>query len=192
MVRELVKWDYELRNGQQLETVVDRALAVATSEPKGPVYLSLPREVLADRCPALPMTCRARRIAASPPGPDLGAIDEAAQILAAAENPLIVTASAGREPAAVAALADLAERFAIPVVQHRPRHLSHGRPTIPVISVMTRGPYLDDADAILVLECDVPWVPSLKAPRPNAGSSISASIRCSSATQFAAFRAIWR
>jgi acetolactate synthase I/II/III large subunit len=29
------------------------------------------------------------------------------------------------------------------------------------------GPYLDAADAILVLECDVPWVPSLKAPRPE-------------------------
>ncbi len=51
MVRELVKWDYELRNGEQLETVVDRALAVATTEPRGPVYLSLPREVLAAPLP---------------------------------------------------------------------------------------------------------------------------------------------
>ena len=48
MVRELVKWDYELKNGEQLETVIDRALSVATTEPKGPVYLSLPREVLAE------------------------------------------------------------------------------------------------------------------------------------------------
>src|SRR5262249_38663269 len=47
MVREFVKWDYELRNPEQLETVVDRALAVARTEPRGPVYLSLPREVLA-------------------------------------------------------------------------------------------------------------------------------------------------
>ena len=47
MLRELVKWDYELRNGEQLETVVDRALAIAASEPRGPVYLSLPREVIA-------------------------------------------------------------------------------------------------------------------------------------------------
>ncbi|MGH7057319.1 MAG: thiamine pyrophosphate-binding protein, partial [Acetobacteraceae bacterium] len=47
MLREFVKWDYELRNGGQLETVVDRALALAATEPRGPVYLSLPREVLA-------------------------------------------------------------------------------------------------------------------------------------------------
>ena len=47
MVREFVKWDYELRNFEQLETVVDRALGIATSHPRGPVYLVLPREVLA-------------------------------------------------------------------------------------------------------------------------------------------------
>jgi acetolactate synthase-1/2/3 large subunit len=48
LAREFVKWDYELRNFIQLETVVDRALAIARSEPAGPVYLTLPREVLAE------------------------------------------------------------------------------------------------------------------------------------------------
>ncbi|MGZ3621078.1 MAG: thiamine pyrophosphate-binding protein, partial [Candidatus Binataceae bacterium] len=47
IVREFVKWDYELRNLEQLETVMRRAFAVAMAEPRGPVYLSLPREVLA-------------------------------------------------------------------------------------------------------------------------------------------------
>src|ERR1043166_5568806 len=51
MLREVVKWDYELRNGEQLATVVDRALAIAASEPRGPVYLSLPREVIAAPMP---------------------------------------------------------------------------------------------------------------------------------------------
>ena len=49
MAREFVKWDYELRNFAQIETVVDRALAMAQAEPPGPVYLTLPREVLAER-----------------------------------------------------------------------------------------------------------------------------------------------
>src|SRR5499433_3956462 len=52
MLREIVKWDYELRNGEQLATVVDRALAIAASEPRGPVYLTLPREVIAAPMPA--------------------------------------------------------------------------------------------------------------------------------------------
>src|SRR5260370_4198691 len=100
--REDVKWDYEVRKGQQLETVIDRALAVATTQPGGPVYLSLPREVLAAPLPGFSYDAPARRVAAAPPGPDKGAIDEAARILATAENPLIVTASSGRDPAAVA------------------------------------------------------------------------------------------
>ena len=49
MLREAVKWEYELRDGVQLETVIDRALTIARSPPQGPVYLSLPREVLAER-----------------------------------------------------------------------------------------------------------------------------------------------
>src|SRR2546421_11846140 len=166
MLREIVKWEYELRNGPQLETVIDRALSIATTAPSGPVYLSLPREVLAAPLPGFSYDSPGRRLAAAPPAPDKGAIEEAARILAAAENPLIVTASAGRDPAAVAALADFAERFAIPVVQHRPRHLC-----VPADHPCHLGydasPYLDGADAILVLECDVPWIPSLKAPRPE-------------------------
>src|SRR2546429_8702914 len=47
MIREIVKWDYELRNDEQLTTVIDRALAIAATEPRGPVYLSLPREEIA-------------------------------------------------------------------------------------------------------------------------------------------------
>jgi acetolactate synthase I/II/III large subunit len=166
MLREIVKWEYELRNGQQLETVIDRALAVATTQPSGPVYLSLPREVLAAPLPGFSYDAPARRVAAAPPGPDKGAVEEAARIFSAAENPLIVTASAGRDPAAVSALAEFAQRFAIPVVQHRPRHLCLAADH-PCHLGYDATPYLDGADAILVLECDVPWVPSLKAPRPE-------------------------
>ncbi len=48
LAREFVKWDYELRAGQSADSIVDRALDIAMSEPRGPVYLTLPREVLAD------------------------------------------------------------------------------------------------------------------------------------------------
>ena len=48
MLREVVKWDYEMKRGDQAATVVDRALEMAMTSPKGPVYLSLPREVLGE------------------------------------------------------------------------------------------------------------------------------------------------
>ena len=166
MLREAVKWDYELRNGVQLETVVDRALTIATSPPEGPVYLSLPREVLAEPLPGFSFDSPARRVAASPAAPDSAAIEEAARLLAAARNPLIVTADAGHDLAAVAVLAEFAGRFAIPVVEHRQRHLC-----LPADHPCHLGydptPLLDSADAIIVLECDVPWLPVRKAPSPE-------------------------
>src|ERR1700737_3155479 len=123
MIREIVKWDYELRNAEQLTTVVDRALAIAASEPRGPVYLSLPREVIAAPA-AAPARAPARFAPAASAAPDVSAIAAAAKMLAQARRPVIVTANAGRDTAAFAALAGFAERFAIPVVQHRPRYFS--------------------------------------------------------------------
>ena len=60
MLREYVKWDYELRGGQPVEAVVDRALDIAMSEPRGPVYLTLPREVLSAPRPSRAATPCAR------------------------------------------------------------------------------------------------------------------------------------
>ena len=124
MIREIVKWDYELRNGEQLTTVVDRALAIAATEPRGPVYLSLPREVIAGPFAEPEQTSPSRLAPAAPAAPDASAIAEAARLLAQAKRPLIVTSNAGRDAAAFGALAQFAERFAVPVVQHRPRYLS--------------------------------------------------------------------
>jgi acetolactate synthase-1/2/3 large subunit len=52
LVREACKWEYEVRFPEQVPELLDRAYAIATSTPKGPVYLSLPREVLCEPCPA--------------------------------------------------------------------------------------------------------------------------------------------
>ena len=48
VVREFVKWDYEIRTNQNLAAVVSRAYKIAMSEPRGPVYMTLPREWLAE------------------------------------------------------------------------------------------------------------------------------------------------
>ena len=164
MIREIVKWDYELRAGQPVAPLVDRALDIAMSEPRGPVYLTLPREVIAAPMPhAAPAPPRLN--AAAPAAPDASAIAAAARLIAKAQRPLIVTANAGRDPAAFSALAQFAERFAIPVIQHRPRYLS-----LPSSHSMNLGfdpsPLVPKADVILVLESDVPWLPGRTAPDP--------------------------
>ena len=66
--REYLKWDYELKGSDNLESVVDRALAIAESDPAGPVYITLPSEPMAKALPtggkftfsALPRQVRSR------------------------------------------------------------------------------------------------------------------------------------
>jgi acetolactate synthase-1/2/3 large subunit len=164
MVREYVKWDYELRNFTQLEVVVDRALEIAMTEPRGPVYLTLPREVLSDPQKSFTMTSPPRRHLGGDVYPDPQSIEAAAAILAAAENPLIITTTAGRNPGAVEHLVALAEGFAIPVVILNQRYMCF--PTDhPMHLGFTPDPFLEVADAILVVDSSVPWYPSVKGPR---------------------------
>jgi acetolactate synthase I/II/III large subunit len=166
MLREFVKWDYELKRFDQLETVVDRALTLAQSEPRGPVYLTLPREVLAERHDAIEYSDPPRAAVPAATLPDPAAVDEVAAILAGARNPIIITKAAGRDPAAVPALVRLAETLGAPVfdqfhtyVNFPQDHDLHGG--------FEAALHLDEADAILVIESDVPWFPQMKRPKPE-------------------------
>jgi len=160
MVREMVKWDYELRMPNQTGDAVARAVEVAMAHPRGPVYLILPREPLAASLaePIAPMKPRAQAALAHP---DPKAIATLADWIAAAERPLILASALPDR--AVSALAHLAERCAIPVVTHNPHNVC-----LPSSHSMhfgsEPGAFLADADLVIVLECDVPWIPSLQHP----------------------------
>lgn len=163
MVREHVKWDYELRSAVQLEDAMDRAVSIARAEPAGPVYLSLPREVMHQSTPAPSRAAPPRVVGGQPSAHSLA---EMARVLASARCPLIITARAGREPEAVPLLAALAEDWAWPVVEFRPRYLN-----LPNTHRLHGGyevqPWLAQADAIVVLDCDVPWIPAQGEPGPQ-------------------------
>ena len=166
MVREIVKWDYELRLADQVDEVLARAFEVAMTAPRGPVYLTLPREILASAAGKADSQMP-RRNAPQPPHAAPAAIDTLADWLAAAQKPLIVTAGVGRSAAGVAALAQLAERFALPVVAFNQRHMA-----LPSAHPMLQGfqprPRIEEADLVLVVECDVPWIPSIEGPPAGA------------------------
>jgi acetolactate synthase I/II/III large subunit len=167
MVREWVKWDYELRNGSQLETVVDRALALCSAEPRGPVYLTLPREVLASERPDGSFAPRPTAVGSGLDHPRPAGIAEAAAALRAARNPLIVTSGAGRDPRAVGALVALADLAAIPVVEPG-RTFVNFPTTHPLHAGFDSNALVADADVILVVEADVPWIPARAEPRADA------------------------
>ena len=165
MIREIVKWDYELRRGDQIANAVDRAMTLATASPAGPVYLSLPREVLGE--PAAGLQARAPSARPNAPHPSLADIERLADWIAEARAPLIITSSAGRHPRDSVGLAQLAKRYALPVVGSSPRYFvlpsSH-----PMYMGTTVGGLLPEADLVIALEADVPWIPSKESPPPGA------------------------
>ena len=160
MVREIVKWDYELRDGTvNLEDIVDRALAVTSAPPQGPVYLTLPREVLATEMRELVLE-RETLAVPSEPAPDPRVVEQLAAMIAAAEFPVIATATAGRRPSDVPVLAALCEAHGIGVVETHARFL--GLPSShPMHLGIALKPHFAKADLIIVLEADVPWMPSV-------------------------------
>lgn len=162
ILREFVKWDYELRNPQQIETVLDRAMAMAMSDPRGPVYTTLPREILSSPIGEL-------KVNADPRYdlpllyPDPSRIESLVDVLVRARFPIIITSSAGRSPHAVRALADLADAAAMGVVSFHPEYMNF--PTMhPCHLGFFSEPSLPEADLILVVDCDVPWYPNILKP----------------------------
>jgi len=162
-VREYVKWDYELRGGQPVEAVVGRALDIAMTEPRGPVYLTLPREVLGGV--AGPVAAPVRAPGAMPAAPSRDAIDRAADAIAKASFPLIVSGGTYHSAESFAALAALADQHAIAVSD-----LSGGSlPTSHRMNLvgMPRD-MLAEADVVIVLDAAVPWIPRFAEPSPEA------------------------
>jgi benzoylformate decarboxylase len=108
-----VKWSTEARRLEDLPRIVHRAVKTALAHPTGPVFLSLPVDVLnAERDIELGTPTRvAPRLVG-----DRHAIDEAARLLARAERPLIIAGDAVAHSDALAELVALAELLGAPVM----------------------------------------------------------------------------
>ena len=170
MLREAVKWDYELHLPEQAGDMVARAWQVAMTAPRGPVYATLPRDVLADPIrvsrPDAGRPEVGRRVAPAAPHPQPDDIRSLADWIADAERPLIVTQGAGRTQAGFDALARVAERFALPVVSFHPRFLNIAADH-PMNLGSLPGGLLAQADLVIALDADVPWIPALESPPAN-------------------------
>lgn len=158
MLRELVKWDHELRLPEQVPALVDRALAIAASPPMGPVYLSLPREVLCEPVDGITLPEVARQQPPAPAVPAPAAIEAAAELIARAERPLIVTQRAGAFAAGLEALGRLADRFALPVTEFWPSRISLPSDH-PMHAGFEHAAALAEADLVLALDALIPWIP---------------------------------
>ncbi len=171
ILRGYVKYDNEIRTGRNVKQLVHRALQLARSEPAGPVYLVGPREVMEE--PVEPYAVDPAQFRpAEPAALTEETTREIATALANASHPLIVTSYLGRNPDAVPALVELAELLAIPVLEsaafcvnfpgEHPLHAGYQ------FTTSAQNQLLAEADVILVLDSDVPWIHATSRPSPAA------------------------
>ena len=164
MLRESVKWDYELRYPEQISDLVDRGVAISMTEPRGPVYLGLPREPLADKWPQNRTIDHPTQSIPVAPSADDETCKEIAKYIKDAKNPILVTQRNDPEGKLSEEVIKLANNFAVAVIESFPiqnvmpfDHNMHGGYDI--------APWLEIADLIIVLDAQVPWIQRHQKPK---------------------------
>jgi benzoylformate decarboxylase len=112
VARPFVKWSTEVRRLQDLPRLVHRAAKTALAPPTGPVFLSLPGDILQGEADLDLM--QPTRVAPHLRG-DPAAVDVAAALLATAKNPMMLAGDIVAQSRAHAELIELAELLGAPV-----------------------------------------------------------------------------
>jgi acetolactate synthase I/II/III large subunit len=147
MIRDYVKWDDNPISLQAFAESAVRAYKIATTPPMMPVALVAGHELQENAVPDGANMSVPKLTMTSPPTGDSGAVAEAARLLVAAENPVLVTDRVARTSAGLAGMIELAELLQAPVVdrngrmnfptRHPLNHTERGGATIAGADVVT-------------------------------------------------------
>ncbi|MFC8371717.1 thiamine pyrophosphate-dependent enzyme [Streptomyces sp. NPDC057239] len=161
VAQPFTKWANEAADISTLPTMITRAAELAWRAPAGPAYLNIPLEILLeewDGREAKPVV---------PPGSMHSSpeeVDPVAQLIREAKNPVIVTETAGREAGGLEALVAFAEAWQIPVVEPDSAVCGNFPRTHPLHAGSDIGPWMDEADLILLVNCRAPFYPPSRKP----------------------------
>jgi benzoylformate decarboxylase len=158
LTRQFTKWSHEIHRAERIPEILNRAFKVAAAPPTGPVYLSLPSDLLGQAIHSpVPEAERFHVVARLAPDPE--ALQDAARLLSAARRPLIVAGSGVARAGATSELVEFAERLVAPVVME-PRYSFLSFPTTHPYSfqIAERQPDFNlpgwgEPDVILALGC---------------------------------------
>ncbi|KAG7088818.1 hypothetical protein E1B28_012776 [Marasmius oreades] len=182
IVRQYMRHTIQIDTGKNMGQVVNRALQISSSEPKGPVYLWARREVMEEELPSNLFESITSQIK-HPPLPitrsGLSPNDtrKIAEALIAAKHPLIITSHAGRNVHAVAPLVALSGLLAIPIFVTCPSALNVPFTHPYFVGMTYHNPggsseafkvHLHKADVVLVIDSDLPWLPLFHEPKDDA------------------------
>jgi acetolactate synthase I/II/III large subunit len=175
IVRQYMKYDNELRHAGNAKQIVHRSLQLAHSDPKGPVYLVGAREVMEAETQSVAID-----VAEWPPiAPTPLAEASVASLVDAfqkAARPLIVTSYVGRNPAAVIELVGFCSRLGVGVLESVPSYVNYPHNDPLYQGNQWNHPFqnraLVEADFVLVVDSDVPWIPTVSKPGDDAAIAI--------------------
>lgn len=158
LARPLVKWSSEIRRLEDLPRAIHRAAKTALAPPTGPVFLSIPADVLKAEGE---LELGAPTRVAPHVRPDAAALEAAVELLVEAERPVIIAGDPVAQNDAHAELVALAEELGAPVYAEG----VSGRIPFPashplflgvlVRSASTIRPVLDRHDLILSVGADL-------------------------------------
>jgi benzoylformate decarboxylase len=106
LTEQFTKWSYEVRRADEAPSALRRALKLALTPPTGPVFLSLPMDLMAE---TVEDSGAAAPVLAARTRPDASALERAAEILGAARAPLVIAGDGVARAGAMAELVRLAE-----------------------------------------------------------------------------------
>jgi len=169
IVSQYCRYTGEIKGGRNVKQLVNRALQFATSDPQGPVYLYGAREPMEEDIEPYHLD-QTQWESVGPSALPQAAVKLVAENLVAAKEPLLIVGYTGRNAESVSAAVALADK--IP----RLRVLDTGGSDMcfpanhPASLGLRYGsdPAITTADFILVVDCDVPWIPTQCKPRADA------------------------
>ncbi len=166
LVSDYVKWGNGVKSRDSLVDSVIRGSRIALAAPRGPVFISVPCELL------LQSGAEVKIKPPSPVGvtpvPSDDEFREVARQLVHSEHPVIIADHAGRSPGAVAALVEMAELLSIPVFDNIHHFSSNFPKDNPLYMGAVTTELLKQADTVFVVASTVPWYPPSAGPRDDA------------------------
>lgn len=169
IVSQYCRYTAELKTGANVKQMVNRALQFATSASPGPVYLCAAREVI--EADVKPYDLDQDHWGAAEMGGLLSkSAAKIATALARASNPLVVTGYSGRDhkvPAALVQLADTVKCLRVLDMAGSDMCFPADHPAWLGVKQGVDDS-ISEADVILVIHCDVPWIHTRCRPRRDA------------------------
>ncbi len=156
LVKNCVKWSVGMSSSTLIPATIQRACQLAMSSPRGPVFVGLPMEFLFHK---MSTDAPASTIFPPPPTPALRGLEELANLLENAENPVIITEAAGKNITSVQRLVELAELLGAAVVETRSCTYNNFPRNHPLHGGFQPLELLQEADLILLLAAVAPWHP---------------------------------